>query len=174
MKRTLFSAGLLATASAALLIFSCADPLQQNGGQGPVPPPGPHTDTIYIVDTVVVIDTVMHIDTVFVPEPGECCYNTFCSHIGSGQHKIVWLLRNSEGRYHLEFGALTERDQPVQKLFVDINGEKFCWSPAHEHELVIDRYLTQNAVIRIYSDQPCAFGHEISICLTVSRPNHDS
>jgi hypothetical protein len=168
MKRTYIIAGLFPLAVAIQWLLSCADPLQQIG-QSPLSPPGSHTDTIYSFDTLVVFDTIVHIDTVVISESDHCQPSRHCSTIGAGHHKIVWLLRNSEGRFRLDFAALAERNKPVQTVIVEIDGQKFEWSPAKNEEFSTEMHLGQNAIVRIISDQPCAFGHAIDICLTVTK-----
>lgn len=144
----------------------CADPMQ-NVTQSPAPPPGATHDTVSTVDTVVVIDTVIQVDTVIVVVPDTGTSTQLCSRIGSGQHEIVWILQDQDGLYTLDFVAMVARDQPVQSVVVDIDGKKFSWSPSKNPEFVTIQHLSPHAVIRIFSTQPCAFGHPIDICLAV-------
>jgi len=41
---------------------------------------------------------------------------TICSKIGCCQKKIVWMLRNQEGNYKLEFTASQDAKKPTQDL----------------------------------------------------------
>ncbi len=187
MKRIALIIGILAIGLAIQLLFSCADPLQQND-QNPVPPGGPHidtiyifdsvfitdttpprTDTIFIVDSVIIVDTVVHIDTVVVTDSSVSNPTVYCARIGACQHKIVWLLQNAPGTYRLDFAAQIARNQPMQTVEVDIDGQVFSWSPAREAEMTQQLDLGRNAVVQLTSSQPKAFGHGVDICLTVTK-----
>jgi len=176
--------------AAAVLIFTgiqflanCSNPLEGLDGSNPAPP-GPviEIDTLYdvdtvvvidsntVVDTVVVIDTNTVIDTVIIiePDPGES--QTVCSRIASNQQEIVWMFRNQEGTYLLEFDASLESEHPTQTLSVDIDGQEFLWTPADNAEFITELYLQERTVIRITPHKPPSLGHAVYICLKVSKP----
>jgi hypothetical protein len=132
-------------------------------------------DTVFVVDstsqtdTVFIIDTVLQIDTVVVIEPGDSGPIAMCARLSSCRQEIVWMFRNPEGDYRLEFTAASERDNPDQTLVVAIDGEKYFWKPSRDSEFITEQHLEQNAIIRINSKKPPAFGHAIDVCLTVSK-----
>jgi len=186
MKRIIFVLGMLMAGLAIQLLFSCADPLQQND-QNPVPPghqidtiyifdsvfitdtTPPRTDTIFIVDSVVTVDTVVYTDTVVITDSSASNPTVYCARIGACQHKIVWLLQNAPGTYRLDFAAQIDKNQPMQTVEVDIDGQVFSWSPARNSEMQQQLDLSRNAVVQLTSSQPKAFGHGVEICLTVTK-----
>jgi len=131
------------------------------------------TDTIIdsVIDTVIVFDTVSDtiIDTLIIIEPDTNGTMILCSQISSCNREIVWLFRNAEGMFHLEFVAEAQDEFGKRTLFVEIEGHKYVWKPDINPELIIDRHLSANATIKIYPDKPPAFGHSIDICLTMTR-----
>ncbi len=132
-------------------------------------------DTVFVVDstsqtdTVYIIDTVLQIDTVIVIEPGDSGPIVMCAQLSCNRQEIVWMFRNPEGDYRLEFTAASERDNPDQTLSVRIDGEEYFWKPSRDREFITEQYLEQNAIIRITSKKPPAFGHAIDVCLTMSK-----
>lgn len=157
-------------------LINCSNPLEGIDEAKPVPP-GPNDtvdtiidyDTILVVDTLTVVDTLIVTDTVIIVEPGPGDSGMVCARLTSVIQEIVWLFRNSEGMFKLEFAAAVERDHPVQTLTVDIDGEEFIWKPAEDSEFIENMHLDQNAVIRINPKKPPSLGHSIDICLTVTR-----
>ena len=131
------------------------------------------TDTIIdsVIDTVIVFDTVSDtiIDTLIIIEPDTNGTMILCSQISSCNKEIVWLFRNAEGMFHLEFVAEAADEFGKRTLIVEIEGHKYMWKPEIDREFIIDRYLSANATIHIYPDKPLAFGHSIDICLTMTR-----
>ncbi len=126
-------------------------------------------DTIHSFDTIAIFDTVMHIDTVFINGHDTCEGSKMvCSRIASNQQEIIWMFRNLEGIYHLEFSATTERSHPTQTLNLNIDGHDFAWSTADNPEFITDLHLGPNAKIVITSNKPGAFGHAIDVCLTMT------
>jgi hypothetical protein len=126
------------------------------------------TDTVVQQDTVRVVDTLLRVDTVVVtlPGPGEC--PGLCSQLNSYQKEIVWRLDNAAGTYHLEFSAVTERDQPAQNITVYAGGNSYHWSPATQSEFTIDLDLPADAQIKLCLDNPKACGHSVTVCLSVT------
>lgn len=125
-------------------------------------------DTIYNLDTLNTSDTTFIVDTVIVVVHDTSGSQIVCSRIACNQKEIVWMFRNAEGSYKLEFVASTEEDQPCQKLVVDIDGQEFSWKPVESPELIMEQNLNQNTTIQISSTNPKALGHAIYICLTLS------
>ncbi len=126
-------------------------------------------DTLDYSDTVYVVDTVNNIDTVFIYITDTTQSQTICSRISSCRKKIVWMLRNQEGKYKLEFTASQDGKCPVQTLYLYIDGHFYRWKPAEDAELTKELYLGQNSTIMIKTCRPPAFGHTIYICLTISK-----
>ncbi len=130
------------------------------------------TDTIFdsVFDTVIVFDTISDtiIDTLIVIEP-DTTGMVLCSQISACNKEIVWVFRNAEGTYHLEFVAAPSDDFRKRILFVDIDGHQYVWRPENNRVLIIDRQLSANATIKIYPDKPLAFGHSVDVCLTMTR-----
>lgn len=124
-------------------------------------------DSVHWTDTLVVIDTLVDNDTVFVEVPDTNACPPLCSQINSHQHKIIWLLNNTAGRYRLDFAALAERDQPAQKLIVTVDGVSQVWRVRDSNQLTLDLDLHEDAHVIIELDQPNACGHSIAVCLTV-------
>lgn len=164
-------------------LVNCSDPLE-NGSLAPVPPAEPEVDTIYRFDTVVVmvfdsvfhvdslirIDSIFHVDTVFIVDNDTIeSSRMVCARLASSQQEIVWMFRNPDGVYRLEFSASTESGRPTQTLSVNIDGQLFEWSPGKNAEFIIALHLRPNAIVRITSNNPGAFGHAIDVCLTMSK-----
>lgn len=127
-------------------------------------------DTTIAVDTIIVTDTITYIDTVIITEPGDGESQTICSILLSNLYEIIWMFHNQEGQYTLKFTAEAVRDFTFRTLTVDIDGTQFTWCPAEDPEIVREQYLGAYATIRIMTDQPCLQGHEVKICLTISKP----
>jgi len=119
-----------------------------------------------VIDTIFLPDTTL-VDTVIIVEPGNS--PILCDRLSSAQQEIVWLFRNPEGSYHLEFVALPEREHPTHTLAVTINGQTYDWSLSESLELVLDHNLGSNAMIRIETSKPPSFGHAIDVCVTVTK-----
>jgi len=120
-----------------------------------------------IVDTVILPDTTIIVDTVVIIEPGDG--PMLCDRLSSAQQEIVWLFRNAEGPFHLEFAALPERDHPQHTLTVAIGDQIFFWDLSESLELVLDVTMPANATIIITTSRPPSFGHAIDICLTWTK-----
>jgi hypothetical protein len=127
-------------------------------------------DTLTVVDTVTVVDTLIYTDTVIVVVTDTTGSQMLCSRISSHQPEIVWMFRNEEENFKLEFDASPESDHPSQKLLLNIDGREVHWSPVLEPELITEQFLNENATIRIIATKPPALGHAIDICVTLSKP----
>jgi len=192
MKRPAFILmGLLAILTFQI-ISNCSQPLESSDLTGGIAPtPGTKVDTLFVVDTVIiphggkvdtviVVDTIIQVDTVTVAdttivdtviviEPGSGDSKMLCARLSSARQEIVWLFRNTEAQYHLEFAALPERDQPTHILRVTIDGQVYEWHLTESVELILDQTFSPNAIISIITSKPPSFGHAIDICLTVTR-----
>lgn len=162
---TIISAGFI-------YLSNCSKPLDINeiGGVSPdtilMYDTVTYTDTLYndttIIDTVIVDSTL--VDTVYVD-------SMFCARLNSYRQEVVWMLFNNEGHYLLEFQTLTERIRHPQTLLIDIDGEQYEWALSDRNrEMSIDSYLERNALIRIVTVPPHAYGQAIDICLDVKNP----
>jgi len=123
-------------------------------------------DTVFLPDTTI-IDTQIIVDTVIIIEPGDA--PMLCDRLSSAQQEIVWLFRNAEGPFHLEFAALPERDHPQHTLTVAIGDQIFFWDLSESLEFVLDVTMPANATIIITTSRPPSFGHAIDICLTWTK-----
>ena len=145
-----------------MCLASCSKPLNINEIDQVTP------DTLYVSDTIVFIDTIyvdtIFIDTIFVDTAFADTF--FCARLSSQRQEIVWMLFNQEGPYQLEFQALPERTHS-QTLIIDIDGQRFSWVPSDSRDFTIETELEQNALIRIASIPPHAFGQAVDICLRV-------
>ena len=131
-------------------------------------------DTVVIIDTVVVSDTVVMpdtvivtdttVDTVIVVEPGDG--PMLCDRLSCAQKEIVWLFRNTEGLFHLEFAALPQNGKPQHTLTVWINEQPYAWNLSSSLEFILDTTLPANATMRITTSKPPSYGHAIDVCLT--------
>jgi hypothetical protein len=172
----------------ALIVASCANPLESTAK----PEPLQHIDTLLLmdtlfmsesvlvtdtvvivdtvreVDTVIVTDSVFQVDTVFVSVPDTSDCGRMCAELSSHSKKIVWLLDNDAGRYRLEFDGEPERQQPRQRLFVEMGGKTYQWTVQDNPTLIIDVDLSADDRITISSCNPHAFGHAIAICVTTT------
>jgi hypothetical protein len=125
-------------------------------------------DTIYTSDSIIVFDTVTLVDTIIVIEPDPNRPQVVCSRIACNQKEIIWMFRNPEGIFHLEFVAAVESDDPSQKLVVHIGDQTYAWKPSDHPEMIMDLHLAPNTTILIESSKPPAYGHSIDICLTIN------
>lgn len=125
-------------------------------------------DTVVIYDTVYVTDTVTQIDTVIIVVPDTGAFRPFCGTLASNQQEIVWMFRNQEGNFRLEFSSTLERVQPGQSVTVDIDGEKYFWDIVADPDFITELHLQQYSTIRITANKPPARGHSIYICLEVT------
>jgi len=140
-----------------------------------------YSDTLFVIDTFIVIDTIDNWDTLYVVDTVESIdtvvivvtdstqYQTICAQINSNQKEIVWMFRNEDGDYRLEFMASQDGKKPEQILRMDIDGHEYLWKPAKNPELIKELYLGQNSIISIITSKPPALGHPIHICLTISK-----
>jgi hypothetical protein len=133
------------------------------------------TDTIIIPDTTI-IDTIFDtitipdstvFDTVIIVEPGDG--PILCDKLSSSQQEIVWLFRNAEGPFHLEFAALPESEHPNHTLTVSIGDQSHPWDLSESLELILDTTLPSNTTIIITTSKPPSFGHAIDVCVTVTK-----
>ena len=195
MRRAAFLSIVALAILAFQIISNCSQPLESSDLSGASSPtPGARVDTLFVfdtvvivhggrIDTVIVIDTIVQTDTVtqtdttygdtvtdtvYVGEPGTGDGRMLCARLSSARQEIVWLFRNTEGPYHLEFAALPEREHPTHTLAVTIDGQAYDWSLSESLELVLDQSLGSNAMIRIMTSKPPSFGHAIDVCLTVT------
>lgn len=167
--------------------INCSNPLESLD-EGDLTPYGydSETDTIYILDTttvfdtttivdtttftdtIMIVDTITIIDTVVVIEPDSTGTSMACSRIVSTLKDIVWMFRNDEGDYLLEFSAFTEHDKPKPSLLVNIDGQEFIWNLVENTEFITELHLSENTMIRIRPNKPPSLGHAIDVCLTMS------
>lgn len=138
-------------------LMNCSKPLESINENGQIPA-DTVTDTVAVIDTVVVIDTISVADTMF------------CARLNSQRQEIVWMLQNQEGYFSLEFVAAIERELNSQTLMIDIDDQQFQWRLAEDLRLMIETYFEQDAIIRITSIPPHAYGQAIDICLRVRAP----
>lgn len=127
------------------------------------------TDTTTLVDTLVTTDTVVRVDTVKVGDPTACNPEPFCGKLAACDKELLWLFRNEAGNYHLEFSGYADKDQPLQTIVVTINGVAYYWKAAEKPEWDFDMALPANTTIRIGLTKPPAYGHEIHICLQMTK-----
>jgi hypothetical protein len=176
------------------IISNCSQPLESSDL---TPSPGPgspgRVDTLFVfdtvvivhngrVDTLIVIDTIIQTDTVtqtdttygdtvtdtvIIVEPGGG--RMLCARLSSSQQEIVWLFRNPEGSYHLEFAALPESEHPNHTLTVSIGDQLYDWDLSVSLELILDTTLPANLTIIITTSKPPSFGHAIDVCVTVTK-----
>lgn len=164
-----------------LYLANCSKPLDITRVQESAP------DTVFVSDTVTFTDTLytdttfidtlyvdtttidtLYVDTTFV----DTVYidSMFCARLSSHRQEIVWILFNQPGTYQLDFLAIAERIRRSQTLVIDIGGSSYSWRPGLELEFSVEQDLGQNAVIRVMSTPPHAYGQAIDICLRVRRP----
>lgn len=184
MKR--FTALLVSSALAlgVSYLLSCSDPLDVNSSNNPTPG-GNRVDTVFIFDTSNTVDTLIIFDTVIIIDSNNTVdtviiidtvtfedddddSDDMCGRISCNKKEIVWMFRNPEGIYNLEFSASTERDQPAQTMVVTIDGQPFTWNVADNSELIKNMNLSENAKITISLENPGAYGHAIDVCLEMT------
>jgi hypothetical protein len=170
MKKSILIASWVLIGAGFIYLSNCSKPLEINeiGGISPdtIFVHDTVTDTLYndttIVDTVI-IDTTL-VDTVFVD-------SMFCARLSSHRQEIVWMLFNDPGSYVLDFQMITERIRNPQTLVIDIDGQQYSWTISNNsREMSIETDLERNALIRIMTVPPHAYGQAIDICLRVSVP----
>lgn len=144
----------------SIIFVNCSNPLESSDLAG--------TDPVPDIDTLFSIDTLHVIDTITIIEPGTGESQIVCGRISTTQKDLVWMFRNPEGTYNLEFMVLTDRDKPVQELTLDLDGQELLWNPGDNPELIAELILSQNAVFRITTNKPPSLGHAIDICLTIT------
>ncbi len=127
-----------------LYLMNCSKPLDSIVKYGQT-----DSDTVFAVDTIIVVDS------------------TYCARLNSQRQEIVWILFNQEGLFHLEFEAITERDNDSRTLVIDLNDQQYIWPLAEYHGFILEQNLEQNTHVRIVSDPPHAYGQAIDICLSV-------
>lgn len=127
------------------------------------------TDTTTLVDTVVNTDTVVRVDTVKVGDPTACSPEPFCGKLSACDKELLWLFRNEAGNYRLEFSGYADKDQPLQTIVVTINGVVHYWKAAEKPVWDFDMTLPANTTIRLGLTKPPAYGHEIHLCLQMTK-----
>ncbi|MEE9442396.1 MAG: hypothetical protein V3V99_06990 [candidate division Zixibacteria bacterium] len=172
MKKPIICAVWTLLLTGSIIFVNCSNPLESSDLAGTDPVPSIDTlfsiDTLHTIDTLTQIDTLTIIDTITIIEPGIGESQIVCGRISTTQKDLVWMFRNPEGTYNLEFTALTDRDKPAQELALDIDGQEFLWNPGENPELITELILSQNAVFRITTNKPPSLGHAIDICLSIT------
>lgn len=125
-------------------------------------------DTTVYYDTVTVTDTAVVVDTVIVTVPDTTGSQMLCAQLASNLKEIVWMFRNPDGAYHLEFSASNDQNKPPRLLNVYIDDELYQWDLDVSKEFIFDMDLNANTIVKISTTKPGAFGHEINICLTIT------
>jgi hypothetical protein len=133
------------------LLTSCSKPLESINENGQIP-----ADTV--TDTVVVVDTIIVADTMF------------CARLNSHRKEIVWMIRNHEGLFRLEFSAITDRENDSRTLVINIDDQRLFWHLSQYSEFIAGQNLKQDAIVRIESIPPHSYGQAIDICLRVRAP----
>lgn len=168
MKRLFLLALITVSFFGVQLLLNCSKPLESIQGSELDPPkPDIIVDTITISDTVIIVDTTILVDTLIVVVHDTSGSQTLCSRLSPYLKEIVWMFRNTEELYLLEFVANSEQNQPPRTLSVDIDGRQFSWDLTESNEFITEQHLNSNATVKIITDQPPSFGHDIDICLTV-------
>jgi len=166
MKKLILFSICAITSAGFMYLANCSKPLDINDIDQTT------LDTLYVSDTITFIDTV-YVDTIFVDTTfvDTIFVDTlFCARLSSHRQEVVWMLFNQEGFYQLEFQALPERIHHLQTLIIDVDGQRFSWVPSDNQKFIIETDLEQNALIRIASVPPHAYGQAIDICLSISAP----
>lgn len=156
----------------SMMLVNCSNPLRSSDLSGTGPVPGLDSifsfDTLHVIDTLTQYDTLMIVDTITIIEPGTGQSQILCGRISATRKDLVWMFRNPEGDYKLEFTAFTERDKPIQELKVVIDSHEVIWNPGDNPELLTNLLLSQNTALFISALKPPSLGHSIDICLTIS------
>jgi hypothetical protein len=169
----------------ALITVSCSQKYE--------PPVGPTTDTLTVHDTL--FDTILvpgdtvyvdtgHVDTVVIIRPGETDTITvtdtvfvpvdtngtssFCGTIEGAAKTLTWLVSKEPSTYRLTFQASVEKGQPPQSVTVAVDGTTTEWPVATQPTLILIKPLSQSTIV-ITSNVPPAYGHGITICLTIEK-----
>ena len=134
-------------------------------------------DTIFDGDTIIVVDTIFDtipgdtlfiIDTVIVIVPDTTGLVGFCDLLSSKHHKFDMMLMVGSGDYRFELEGTAE-SKPCQTLIVEIDGQYHMWDPYASPDLTIDQTIGANIYFRIYPEHPNCFGHEIGICVRITK-----
>ena len=194
MKRILLLAVWTVLLISVQLFVNCSNPLEtDNSGPDPVPP---GVDTIYRYDTVTLVDTVIGddtvivtdtfidtfideitvivvdtlVDTVVIYEPDPGTLETVCSILRGNLREIIWMFRNQADHYLLEFEASQSREFEMYTLLININGQVYEWDLVDGPTYSIELDLPENSTIRVMPDKPLLLGHQVDLCLTISKP----
>lgn len=129
------------------------------------------TDTLINTDTLTITDTLTQIDTVIIYEPGPGGWSTICSILLANLREIIWMFDNQEGTYDFHFTATVSRDFSSRILIVEIDDHPpYEWNPSTNPEFNVDGlFVNADATIRVRPDQPLLLGHQVDICLTISK-----
>ncbi|MFH1700752.1 MAG: hypothetical protein ABIE07_09220 [Candidatus Zixiibacteriota bacterium] len=156
----------------SVIFVNCSNPLESDDVTGADPVPNIDTlfsvDTLVVIDTLTQIDTITLIDTITIIESGAGQSQIICGRISSVRKDIVWMFRNPEGIYDLEFAVLIDKDKPARELTLNLDGREFIWDPENNPELIMEVFLSQNAMFFIKANKPPSCGHAIDICLTIT------
>ena len=128
-----------------------------------------NNDTIYIEDTLYVTDTLTVVDTVTIYEPEEGAYQTVCTILLANLREIIWMFDNEAGTYLFEIEATPSREFGMYTLLIDIDGHYYEWDLVDGHEFSVEVTIDENSTINIRPDKPLLLGHQVDICLTVSK-----
>ncbi|MFH0804749.1 MAG: hypothetical protein V1916_00975 [Patescibacteria group bacterium] len=127
----------------------------------------PDTVEIIVHDTLPP-DTVRIIDTVWIDTSQYS--GQFCGYIGGCTKSIAWFLAAPAGHYRLEFSAVTDKDQPAQTLTTTVGDSQYAWPVGTSKEFTVgDAALSGPQWVIVKSAVPPAYGHGISVCMTVTR-----
>ena len=119
---------------------------------------------------MIVVDTLTLVDTVTIYEPDPGALETICSILLANLREIIWMFHNQEGHYLLEFEASPSREFAMYTLLIDVNGQVYEWDLVDGPEYSIELDLPTNSTIRVMPDKPLLLGHQVDLCLTVSKP----
>ena len=126
-------------------------------------------DTLIINDTITITDTLTFVDTVTIYEPEEGAYQTVCTILLANLREIIWMFDNEAGTYLFELTASQSREFDRYTLLIDIDGQGFEWKLIDGHEFSAEVTIGANSTINIRPKQPLLLGHQVDICLTVSK-----
>jgi hypothetical protein len=156
MKKLLIFLAIICALYTGFTLFSCTKPLEGPLEDNEFPP-----DTIYVTDTLTFTDTVI----IVIPDTGSAQMQ--CGRLNSHRKELVWMFRNEPGVYSMDFRAIVEYDNPSRLIVIDIDGEQHFWHLNETLEYIIEPTLGDDAVVRVSTIPPHAYGHAIDICLII-------
>lgn len=104
-------------------------------------------------------------------EPPDTTWHFYeCYTINSSQKEVNEVLDNPQGKYKMNITVTAEKIKPEQTVSVQIGDKVYTVKLENLVTTLSDTIeLTERVVVIIFTTPPHAYGHDIVICITITR-----